>query len=96
MDGESTLLWQLAARLECTEGEPSAPDQELLLEIAGEVAHNSERKQAPLATYLIGRYVEARRVAGVAEATALNEARQAVLELTSRPPAPVPPGPPEN
>ncbi len=33
----------------------------LLLEIAKVVAHGTERKNAPLATYLVGRYVADRR-----------------------------------
>jgi hypothetical protein len=45
-----------------------------LLNLARIVAHGTERKNAPLATYLAGRYVAARTDQGVDEDTALAEA----------------------
>lgn len=35
---------------------------DMLLEIAKVVAHGTERKNAPLATYLVGRYVASRKI----------------------------------
>jgi Domain of unknown function (DUF6457) len=45
-----------------------------LLALARIVAHGTERKNAPLATYVVGRYVAARTGQGVDEDAALAEA----------------------
>jgi hypothetical protein len=45
-----------------------------LLDLARVVAHGTERKNAPLATFLAGRYVERRRAQGADDATAVAEA----------------------
>lgn len=47
-----------------------------VLSLARVVAHGTERKNAPLATYLVGKYVAGRASAGVDETTALAEALQ--------------------
>ena len=44
-----------------------------LLHLARDVAHSVERKNAPLAAFLAGRYVELRRAAGVDPEAALAE-----------------------
>lgn len=57
-----------------------------LLELARLVAHNSERKNTPLATFLIGRFVEARVRGGIEPAAALDEAIAAAEHLLAREP----------
>lgn len=42
--------------------EINSKEVDLLLEIAKVVAHGTERKNAPLATYLVGRYVASRKI----------------------------------
>lgn len=54
-----------------------------LLALARVVAHNSERKNAPLATFVLGRYVEARIRAGVDAEEALTEAISTAEALLS-------------
>jgi len=49
-------------------------DTETVLGLAREVAHGSERRFAPLSSYLAGQYVAARVRDGVPAATALAEA----------------------
>jgi hypothetical protein len=48
-----------------------------ILELARIVAHGTERKNAPLATYVAGRYVSARIAQGEAETSAVAEAVEA-------------------
>lgn len=49
--------------------------------VAREVAHGSERLNAPLSTYVAGRYVASRVAAGADEAAALAEVEQAVKRV---------------
>lgn len=49
-----------------------------ILNIAAMVAHATERKNAPLATYLAGRYVERAVARGSSAETALSELRRQV------------------
>ena len=73
----SDFLEQFARRLSEGAGtEIDLPEgsKNHLLALARDVAHNSERKNAPLATFVVGRYVEARARAGVGVAEALDEA----------------------
>lgn len=56
-----------------------------LLELARVVAHGTERKNAPLATFLAGRYVERRRTQGADDAAAVAEAVEIAEKLA--PPA---------
>ena len=68
---------ELAARLR--NGEVFAPvgrEKNRLLEVARDVAHSTERKNAPLAAFIVGRYVECRAEQGVDVATAVEEAAQ--------------------
>lgn len=60
-----------------------------ILRLAREVAHNSERKNAPLATFVIGRFVQTRIDAGVSAQEALDEAVDVAMEL-------LPDGPPQG
>lgn len=48
-----------------------------LLALARDVAHATERRNAPLAAYLVGRYVALREAGGADPAEALAEAREA-------------------
>lgn len=52
-----------------------------LLRIARDVAHGTERSNAPLATFIAGRYVEARGLQGVSAEAALDEVEEAVRQL---------------
>ena len=53
-----------------------------ILTLARIVAHGTERKNAPLATYVAGRYVVARDAQGVDEATAVTEALKIAEAIT--------------
>ncbi|HEY8755540.1 MAG TPA: DUF6457 domain-containing protein [Candidatus Dormibacteraeota bacterium] len=52
-----------------------------LLRLARDVAHATERVNAPLSTYLAGRYVAARMAEGCAEADAVEEVLAVVRRL---------------
>jgi hypothetical protein len=52
-----------------------------LLRIARDVAHATERQNAPLTAYLIGRFVQDAVRSGVSEASALDEAESVVRAL---------------
>ena len=95
MDGEaseSDLLGRLASAL----GDDRAArgmltplavrERTLLLRIARDVAHASERQNAPLASYLIGRFVQMGMSTGVGESEALSRAAAIVSSLAN--PAP--------
>jgi Domain of unknown function (DUF6457) len=81
------LLSELASRLSAARGaagtlQPVDLDVgERLLRIARDVAHASERQNAPLAAYLVGRFVEDAVRSGVSEADALEQAESAVRTL---------------
>lgn len=64
--------------------QPDAGDADALLVLAGTVAHKTgERTNAPLATFLAGRFVEARAAEGVPGAQALAEASEIASSLIS-------------
>ena len=73
----ASLLERLAGALAGTPV-PQGRERALLLRLARDVAHAGERQDAPLTTYLIGRFVGMRRAAGVAESKALEEAAACV------------------
>ena len=50
-------------------------DVDALLDLARDVAHGTERRNAPLATFLVGQFVAARVSEGATPRTALDEAR---------------------
>jgi hypothetical protein len=54
-----------------------------ILILARVVARGTERKNAPLATYVAGRYVVARGAQGVDEATAVAEALEIAEAVTT-------------
>lgn len=95
MDGatpDSDLLSKLASAL----GDPrsSAPESQpldtrsraLVLRIARDVAHATERQNAPLASYLIGRFVQSSVAAGTSEPDALARAAAIVTSVVGEAP----------
>jgi hypothetical protein len=58
-----------------------------MLRLSREVAHRTERRWAPVATYVAGRFVAARLAAGVPLEDALAEAER--IAETLLPPSPV-------
>jgi hypothetical protein len=90
---ESDVLRTLAAALRGSDArqpglEPLEPrDRALLLRVARDVAHATERQNAPLASYLIGRFVEAAVSSGASESEALDRAAAIVSSLLGDAPA---------
>jgi hypothetical protein len=89
---ESDLLAQFASALS-TPGssppdlQPLGPrERALLLRIARNVAHTTERQNAPLASYLIGRFVQSSMNADVSESDALARANAIVTSLVGESP----------
>jgi hypothetical protein len=64
-------------------GRLSKAEVDALLDLARTVAHGTERRYAPLSTYLAGRYVAGRVAQGVPVADALAEAA-ALAERSAR------------
>jgi hypothetical protein len=52
-----------------------------VLTLARDIAHGTERKNAPVCAFIAGRYVEARRAQGVDAETALSEVAEAAARL---------------
>jgi len=52
-----------------------------LLRIARDIAHATERQNAPLAAFLIGRFVQGAMLSGVTQTEALDEAASVVRSL---------------
>ncbi len=73
----------LAARLEPLEPRERA----LLLRIARDVAHATERQNAPLTSYLIGRFVQQALASGGSQPEALARAATIVNSLLGEVPA---------
>jgi hypothetical protein len=95
MDGatpDPDLLSKLAFAL--GDPSPSAPESQppddrsraLLLRIARDVAHATERQNAPLASYLIGRFVQSSVGAGMSESDALVRAAAIVTSVVGAAP----------
>lgn len=59
----------------------TAPLRAGLLRLARDIAHGTERSNAPVAAFIAGRYVEARCGHGVSAETALTEVREIVARL---------------
>jgi Domain of unknown function (DUF6457) len=78
------LLAQLATALSAARGRAGAvtpldpAGRARLLRIARDVAHATERQNAPLAAYLIGRFVQDALRSGILEADALDQAESVV------------------
>lgn len=64
-----------------TTAEPRIVDEDAVLDFTRRVAHGSERKNAPLATFLAGWYVGARVAEGVSPEDAWAEAERLGDEL---------------
>ena len=74
-DWLSEFAQGLAAKLR--NGESLAPEgssKNRLLDLARDIAHSTERKNAPLAAFIVGRYVECRVEQGVDVEDAIQEA----------------------
>jgi hypothetical protein len=81
---DAGLLARVAAALGSAEGGVLSPPQRArLLRLARDIAHTGERQDAPLASYLIGCFVERRRAAGVPEEEAIGEAATLIEGLTA-------------
>ena len=86
-DAETAAEWvgRLAVELRV---EPLAPRTEAeVLRLARDVAHGTERKAAPLAAFVAGRYVELAMADGRDVDEALLEVSEAVERLLDGPPA---------
>ena len=84
----SRLAGMLGGRVQPSGESLAAPELDrraLILRLARDVAHATERQNAPLATYLVGRYVELRRSAGGTESQALAEAASIIDALAGSP-----------
>jgi Domain of unknown function (DUF6457) len=83
----SDLLTELASRLSAaragaaTLGPADLATRARLLRIARDVAHATERQNAPLAAYLIGRFIQDAVSSGIPEADALDQAASVVRAL---------------
>jgi Domain of unknown function (DUF6457) len=88
--GTRDLLTELAAKLRAARGSTSLETVGLagrarLLRIARDVAHATERQNAPLAAYLIGRFVQDAVRSGTSEAEAIDQAAAIVRSLIGEP-----------
>ena len=85
-DWTDDLADALADRLAGSKGalRLSAEQSQRILDAARDVSHGTERINAPLASYLIGRYVAARIAAGVDPDRALTEALNVVKRTLPR------------
>jgi Domain of unknown function (DUF6457) len=89
--GRGTMEWPERYAMELAriqaEADPDLSPREVgaMLRLSREVAHRTERKWAPVATYLAGRFVAVRRAAGVPLSAALEEATRAAESLLLEP-----------
>ncbi len=60
---------------------PTGSQKNALLKLARDVAHSTERKNAPLATYIVGSYVAQRTNEGVEPEVAIEEAASSARAL---------------
>jgi Domain of unknown function (DUF6457) len=91
--GTGDLLGELAAQLNAARrgtGALEPMDLEVrarLLRIARDVAHATERQNAPLAAYLIGRFVQDAMRSGMSQSDAVDQAASVVRSIIGEPPA---------
>jgi hypothetical protein len=89
--GDADLLTHLASALSGALGEDNRVEaidlaaRARLLRIARDVAHATERQNAPLAAYLIGRYVQDAVRSGTSQTEAIEEAASVVRSLIGDP-----------
>ena len=74
-------------RMAGTSLELDVDDASAVLDLARDVAHGTERRFAPLATYLAGQFVARRTAQGTPADTALEEARTLAGSLLAQPAA---------
>jgi hypothetical protein len=84
--GSDDLLTELASRLSAALESGGFEPVDLrgrakLLRIARDVAHATERQNAPLAAYMIGRFVQDAVRSGISEADAIDQAAAVVRTL---------------
>lgn len=84
-DAVDRLAAVLASRVDVGGPELDPATRRTLLDLARRVAHGTERRNAPLATYLAGMYVAGRGAAGVDAASALAEVVAATDALLADP-----------
>jgi hypothetical protein len=90
--GDSDVLGELAARLNAAgDGTGALEPIDLalrarLLRVARDVAHTTERQNAPLAAYLIGRFVQDAMRSGMSERDAVDQAASVVASIIGEPP----------
>jgi hypothetical protein len=91
--GTGDLLGKLAAQLNAERGGTGALEpidlevRARLLRIARDVAHSTERQNAPLAAYLIGRFVQDEMRSGMSQSDAVEQAASVVRSIIGEPPA---------
>ncbi len=84
--GSDDLISELASQLGALHGAGGLEPVDLaararLLRIAHDIAHATERQNAPLAAFLIGRFVQGAVLSGVSQTEALDEAASVVRSL---------------
>jgi Domain of unknown function (DUF6457) len=76
---------RFGASLMAASGQAASPItprlQARLLTIARDIAHGTERRNAPVCAFIAGRYVEARHAQGVDADAALSEVAEAAARL---------------
>ena len=91
--GTGDLLDKLASQLSAARGGTGAPApidlavRARLLRIARDVAHATERQNAPLAAYLIGGFVRDAMRSGTSQSDAVEQAASVVRSIIGEPPA---------
>jgi uncharacterized protein DUF6457 len=88
--GAADILAELASQLDVAGAGGAFETVDLakratLLRIARDVAHATERQNAPLAAYLIGRFVQTCLGVGMTEAAAIDRAAEVVRSLIEAP-----------
>lgn len=90
--GDSDVLGELASRLSAAGNGTGALEpidlalRGRLLRIARDVAHATERQNAPLAAYLIGRFVQEAIRSGTSQRDAVEQASSVVASIIGEPP----------
>lgn len=76
---------ELARIAEGMESGLSREEIAAMLSLSREVAHRTERRWAPVSTYVAGRFVAPRLAAGIPLSAALSELVQAAQEILPKP-----------
>jgi hypothetical protein len=90
--GDTDVLGELASRLSAAPGGTGALEpidlavRARLLRIARDVAHATERQNAPLVAYLVGRFVQDAMGSGVSQRDAVEQAASVVASIIGDPP----------